>query len=327
MADGEGSSAAYFARLRDVNNVLFTQVCLDLGKRIAAEEPSPSAIAPPTVRPYAGLTQLAFVVDGANADTTSVFAKTRAAAPEKLTRTTSCMIPADVSDTGGLVGPSSFYVRLPVGELGEPLARALSHAITIATRAAQALAKEISDDPAASGSDQLLRSTTLLAKHELILVEGIVSIAQTVALLLAKKPPAPYDTADAALKLIDDAKLVTQIAAMAPFGVIAPMANLGVVPNEPVSIVATTKGSRAQLPEGLETVLHAVHAARVEHLHHGDLKNWIDSDHRNETGRGCPVAGRGPVLGPDGALTMSKDAGLTELTHQFIELTRKLMKE
>jgi hypothetical protein len=225
----------------------------------------------------------------------------------------------------GLVGGGDFYNRIPVGELGEPLARALMRAVDIVSVQAGELAAEIKEHPGHARFQDVIAHTTLLQDIRKVLVEGVVSIAQTLALLLAKKPPPPYDTADAALQLIDTSKLVTQLAGMAPFGVVAPMASVGLVPSEPIGVVTKSTGDRAQLPRGFEEILHAVHAARVEHLHHGNLADWVGSDHRNETGRGCPVAGRGPVVGPDGKFTLSKDAGLSELTHRFIDLTRKLL--
>lgn len=322
---GAEARAAYFARVRDVNNVLFTQSCIDLGANIAAAAQRPREPIALHTAAYATLDTKGFVTGGHNAPTMQALAKASAAHQAAIDSAPTCIMTVDDARADGLAGNGAFYVRLPVGELGEPLARALMTATEIARREAVALAEAITNDASFEKVDAVIQSTTLLHAFDKILVEGVVSIAQSIALLLAKRPAPPYDTPDAALRLIDESRLVTQLAGMAPFGIIAPMAATGAVPGEPISVVQKSSGMRAQLPADFETMLHEVHASRIEHLHHGNLFDWVSSDHRSETGRGCPVAGRGPVLGPDGKLELAKDAGLSVLTHHFIELTRKLL--
>ncbi len=100
-------------------------------------------------------------------------------------------------------------------------------------------------------------------------------------------------------RLIDDSHLVTQLAAMAPFGLLAPLASTGLVPTEAVDVVERKGSPRARLPEGFAKAVRDVQSERVAALHHSDLSTWVKSFKSVETGRGCPVAGRAIALNGD----------------------------
>jgi hypothetical protein len=93
------------------------------------------------------------------------------------------------------------------------------------------------------------------------------------------------------------------------------------VATEPCSQVTDppkADSARLRLPRALVELYDAVKA-------HPKRDASADGLLNTQTLRGCPVAGRGPIVDADGTLRMSDEAGLTVLVNAFAELALKLL--
>jgi hypothetical protein len=102
------------------------------------------------------------------------------------------------------------------------------------------------------------------------------------------------------------------------------MAVVGAVPAHPLEIVQRDGVDDVRLPAQFEQLLNDGRSAQKATLHQGD-KVSAAVGNTKVTGRGCPVAGRGPLRGIDGKIELSPESGVSILTHAMIQLTRKLL--
>jgi hypothetical protein len=314
--------AHYAARLRDLNNVLFTGVCAQLAEQIAAlgvTEP-PGAAHGPQLMTYDKLPTSAFVPKSLKAPYIA----------DALSRPNGALMHVDrcvglVPERGGHEFPGMFYVRLPIGDFGAELSAALAEAARLAMPLAAAVGQ------AATRHDDVVKAvmdTTVMRDIEQTTAEGIASTATSVALLLAHKPAPPYDDLDAALTLLDRANLVSHLSAIVPFGLLGPMATLGVVPRDALHVIRRKDGlDHAVLPSSFEQLMEQGQAEIGQALSEGKRHLGFPQDPKVITQRGCPVAGRGPLRGIDGTIELSSEAGLSLLTHAMIQLTRKVLSD
>jgi hypothetical protein len=315
--------AAFFTRMRDIQSVAWGEPCVAFAKHLGdhdgdalADDCSFSCV------PRQSVQEPLFAWAGDNAEVGEQFRAARA----KQARDPIEQLETLAIDTRGLtqIGATGFMLQFPVGDFGPDVARALIEAAAIGKRVAATSAA-----PFHANADlrEALQKTTFPGKIEAGLAEGVVSIAQTLALLMAKAPPGLRGKPIAMLELIDSSHLVTQLAGLAPFAVLGPMAVTGMVPVDSIEVVQRDSGARARLPDSLVTLLREVHGARSNKIHTDkDLEAWLKSPNGRETARGCPVAGRGPVVNARGEIEWTKEAPLTMLTHSFIALVKKRLK-
>ncbi len=321
----------YYTRARDLNNILWTEACFDAARRVAAlDVASDPCGTQPERMAYASLDMKSFVWrDNPLARTIDDYRKSVSVDP--LVHRTHCWRTMPTPDepfvgkrylTGGDVFPGNFYVRIPEGHFGERLSRALVEATRIAMNGAAEAGQVAKVEALGSAAPKLM---LLAGEPNVIVAEGIASIATTIGLLLAQGVHDPNATVESALDLVAQHKLVTRVAVLAPFGLLAPIAAVGLTPSEPLGMSSRGDGPRvAQLPEGFTALLdHVADKSRERLHHHPDLE--AAGSNRNETGRGCPVAGRGPLPGPGGGFVMSDDAGLSVLTTAFVGLVKKVL--
>lgn len=310
---------AYTQRLRSVNNVLWTEICVGLADdlrelRAGSLDDVPRFAAPPATHAYAELDgHWAMVLS--DASTTAML--------EVVQRGGDFERAARYVHAHDSLTQTAFLTRVPVGEFGEALSRALVEAARIGAAMATGRTTHV------KGEGQVLRELSFLNGGETIIQEGFFTIAHALSLLLAKKPAPPHDDLDTLLAQVDASGLVTRLAAEASFGVIGPLVGHGFVPSGPIEHTERSDGKeRLQLPRALDRVCGELRDSRREagpglrafHF-------WDKFERRTETLRGCPVAGRGPVMSPSGEVKLAPQAGLTQLVHEYIELTRKLLRE
>lgn len=216
---------------------------------------------------------------------------------------------------------ATFQNRAPVGEYGPALSSAIVDAVRVALADADQVIASLQATPAASA---LAGVTTLQQSLVDLLREGIVSIGQTLALLLAHAPPGV--SLDELLERIARSGLVAHVAAQAPFAVIGPMIGAGRVPSDPVSF---DDAGRPQLPPSLRELIRDVHASRqLMSAEAGSYETVVDAkEQRTQTMMGCPVAGRAPKVGAGGAVEIATEPALVGLASEIIDLVRRSLRE
>lgn len=216
---------------------------------------------------------------------------------------------------------ATFQNRAPIGEYGSHLSSAIVDAVRIALADADQVIALLQATRAANA---LAGATTVQQSPVDLLREGIVSIGQTLALLLAHAPPGI--SLDELLARIASSGLVAQVAAQAPFAVIGPMIAVGRVPSDPVSF---DDAGRPQLPPSLRELIREVHASRqLMSAEAGSFETVAGyKEQRTQTMMGCPVAGRAPKVGPGGEVEIAKEPALVGLASEVIDLVRRSLRE
>lgn len=214
-----------------------------------------------------------------------------------------------------------FFNRAPIGEYGS----ALSSAIVDAVRIAMADADQVIASLQATRAAQTLAGSTTTQQSLVDLIrEGIVSVGQTLALLLTHAPRGV--SLDELLERIASSGLIAHVAAQVPFGVIGPMIADGRVPSDPISF---DDAGRPQLPPSLRELIRDVHATRqLMSAEAASFETIADArDNRTQTLMGCPVAGRAPKVGANGAVEIAPEPALVGLASEIIELVRRSLRE
>ncbi len=216
---------------------------------------------------------------------------------------------------------STFENQAPVGAYGPKLSYAIVEAVQIALNDAEPIIAKLEASEAAQalfGASTLQRSAADLVR------EGIVSIGQTLALLLVKAPPGIG--LDDLLGLIAKDGLVAHVAAQAPFGMIGPMIASGRVPSDPVSF---DDAGRPQVPLSLRDLTRDIHSRRqIVSAEASSSETFGNAkDHRTQTLMGCPVAGRAPKIGADGRVETRAEPALVGLASEVVDLVRRILAE
>ncbi len=216
---------------------------------------------------------------------------------------------------GNVPGTVATTLSLPVGDHG----RELTEALMFAAQTMMGAARKTKLSP--SGRlKELARKFTFQGSsartnpYRASAVEGVVSIAQIVALLTARQVPGK----DLETLLDDTFRPLLQLAVTAPFGSLAPLANHGYTPHGPMTF---DEAGRACVPDDLQAMVAIAQRDRVIPAKGEPVGENQIAGGMNETRRGCPVAFGSPTIGADGKLTFH-DAGLHVLTADFIALAK-----
>jgi hypothetical protein len=162
--------------------------------------------------------------------------------------------------------------------------------------------------------DMLVSNYTYQGSVGMVLKEGIATITQAIDILIAKEVQSePPKTLDAILDHIADSGVVAHMAAVAPFGVVAPVA----------SDMRRRGGAGARIDEQGRVFPPEAFVSEVEtevNRREGVPGSWT------ETLRGCPVAGRGVIVGADGQPQITASTPLGALTKEYISILKVVMK-
>lgn len=296
-------SRALSLRIRDVNSAVFTEPVLEIAERLAKARSLPLAELPrvgtsPTTKVSYGKVELDGIVSPKGTSSSGPF-------------------------DAGLPSPQQFGPqrtpysnRAGVGDYGERLAESIVEAVRIAMGQVSDVAARLeASEPFAAAKNLVLQPQAVD-----VLQEGIVSIGHVLSMMLGQGVPGM--SADEVLAKIGDGALVTQLAMTAPFGVLGPHGNAGLLAQDPITF---TDEGRAVLPRSLHDLVKTAH--QKAEIVSAESNTHTMPKHRTETLTGCPVAVRGPIRREDGSVEMTAQPALQSLAVEVIALVRRVLQE
>lgn len=293
-------------RIRDTNTAVFTEPTVELAARLAALHD----------RPLVGLPR---VGTSPIQDSKYTWLPVRGVPESRLLSVAQAHVRSGTTAERNF-GDSQHTIysnRVGVGEYGPSVAFAIVEAVRIAMGQVRDVAEKLENS--AAFAEVKTRITVQKSAAEL-LQEGVATIGQVLGLLLGKAVPGM--DVDQLLEKISDGALINQVAMTAPFGVLGPLGNEGIIAADAITF---TDDGRALLPRSVHNMLKEAHHRR-EPISAGSK---IDAPifNRTETMTGCPVALRGPVRTKDGSVELTEHPPLQQLASEVVALVRRVVRE